>query len=156
MADTSAVATSAASAGASRATGAALKTTNTTDGRVAAILGGNSAKEQAVTAARAGAFSERLRSMDAITKRGVGVTGSTLNALATQADGASRAAEITAQAKMQRQAQKMAAIGNIIQAGASYGTNKEIMDALKPKGGGMSPAPTAWAGPSWAPKIGGG
>jgi hypothetical protein len=154
MADTTDIGTSAASAVTARATSNALRTAGNTDAKVNAILGGNSAKSTAVTNARAGSFMQRLNNMNVVAKRGLGVTGGVVQSLSNQADGQSRAAEITANSKMQRQAAKMSAIGNGISAAATYGTNKQMMAELNgvnttAQAGDFSPNPNKWQAPTW-------
>lgn len=130
-ADTSHVVTGAANASAARAAGQALRDSKTVNERLAAVLGGESARLDATTNAQVGSTANRVENIAGQAKRGVGVTGSVINALTTQADGQARAAEITAQAKMQRQAAKMKAISNAANAVISYQSNKQMMDELK-------------------------
>lgn len=130
-ADTSHVVTGAANASAARATGQALRESSTVNERLAAVLGGESARLDATTNAHASSMANRVENMAGQAKRGAGITGSVLSALSTQADGQARAAEITTQAKMQRQAAKMKAISGMANAAVSYQSNMKMMNELR-------------------------
>lgn len=149
LADTSNIDTSAASAAVARSAGKALNQATDTDSRVAAILGTNSAKAEAVNKARTTSFAQRLQTMDSVAKRGLGITGGAMRSLSTLADGQAQAAAITAESKMQRQAEKMRAVGSVISTGANYFANQAFMKELKgiptsAKPGDMSADPNSF------------
>lgn len=105
--------------------------------RVEAILGGNTAAISTQMKAQATGGAERINSMAANVKRGLGVTGTVVNSLTRQAHAAQQASEIEAQSKMQAQANKMSAVGNVIGSVAEYGLfkeaqaeNKKLLDAV--------------------------
>lgn len=142
-ADNTSVVTTAASGTVAKSLADRLKTATTGDQRVAAILGANSAGTALNTQARATGRASTINNLTANVKRGLGVTGSVLSSLSSQAQSAQNASEIDVQSRMDAQAAKMKALGSAISAGIDYKTgleqkaqNQEYMNLLRKSTGG--------------------
>ena len=120
----------AANSAVAQTTADAVANATTQDGRANAIIAGNAVRGRALTDASGQAKASRLANIGGVIDRAMGVSGGALQSTSALARGQEQASSIAAQSQMQRQADRMNALGSMVTAGVNFHDHRKTQKQL--------------------------